>query len=132
MHPGFVIEITPPNAQIHLLVLFKAGKLAIITVDEPGAQGAVVTGVQGIGVSTPNAAAVAAATAGLAGDLHIAKGGILTKGLLSIILAAGLFSAMVLLAGKTTNVLGAAPIVHIRLAPMFTCTAIINSFVIKC
>jgi hypothetical protein len=66
---------------MHLLVLFKAGKLAIITVDEPGAQGAGVTGVQGIGVNTPRAAAVAAATAGFAGDLHIPKGMIFTNGL---------------------------------------------------
>jgi hypothetical protein len=108
---------------MHLLLLFKAGKFAIITVAEPGVQGAGITGVQGIGVNTPNAAAVAAATAGLAGDLHIAKGGMFTKGLLSIILAAGLFSAMVLLAGKTTNVLGATPIVHINPAPIFTCIA---------
>jgi hypothetical protein len=61
--------------------LFKAGNLAIITVAEPGVHGPGVTGVQGIGVKTPNAAAVAAATAGFAGDLHIPNGTILTKGL---------------------------------------------------
>ena len=81
MHPGLVIEIVPAKAHIHLLELFKAGKFAIITVGAPGAQGPGVTGVQGIGVKTPNAAAVAAATAGFAGDLHIPKGIIFTKGL---------------------------------------------------
>jgi len=61
--------------------------LAIITVGEPGAHGATVTGIQGIGVNTPNAAAVALATTGLAIDVHILKGKILTIGLLSSILA---------------------------------------------
>jgi hypothetical protein len=81
VHPGFEIDITPANEHIHLLELFNAGKLAIITVGEPGIHGAAVAGVQGIGVNTPKAAAVAAATAGLAGDLHIPNGIILTKGL---------------------------------------------------
>ena len=40
----------------------------------PGIQGAEVTGIQGIGVSTPSAAAVAAMTIGFVGELHIAKG----------------------------------------------------------
>jgi hypothetical protein len=74
---------------MHLLVLLRAGKFAIVTVAEPGAHGPAIIGVQGIGVRTPKAAAVAAATAGLAGERHIPKGGIFTKGLLSIIFAAG-------------------------------------------
>ncbi len=49
-----------------------------------------VTGVQGIGVSTPSAAAVAAATAGFAGDLHMTNGRMFTNGMLSIIFAAGM------------------------------------------
>jgi len=109
---------------MHLLLLFKAGKLAIITVAEPGAQGAGITGKQGIGVSTPNAAVVAAATVGLAGDLHIPKGGIFTIGILSIISAAGVYSAMTLFLRSTINELEVIPIVHIKLAPIFTCTAI--------
>jgi hypothetical protein len=36
---------------------------------------------QGIGVSTPNAAAVAAATAGLAGDIHIPNGMMFVMGM---------------------------------------------------
>jgi hypothetical protein len=52
----------------------------IMTVGEPGAHGAGVTGMQGMGVRTPMAAAVAAATVGLAMDVHIANGGILTTG----------------------------------------------------
>ena len=50
------------------------------TVGDPGAQGAAVTGTQGIGVKTPNAAAVAAATCGFAMEVHIPKGMILTIG----------------------------------------------------
>ncbi len=48
--------------QFRVHVLFKAGMLANITVELPGAQGVTVTGTQGMGVSTPSAAAVAAAT----------------------------------------------------------------------
>jgi hypothetical protein len=36
---------------------------------------------QGMGVSTPMAAAVAAATMGFAGDMHIAKGMMLAMGI---------------------------------------------------
>ena len=63
--------------------------LAIMTVGAPGAHGATVTGTHGIGVSTPKAAAVAAATIGFEGELHIPNGGMLTMGLLSIMFAAG-------------------------------------------
>ena len=47
-----------------LLVLLSSGLLHTITVGTPGAHGATVSGTQGMGVSTPKAAAVAAATVG--------------------------------------------------------------------
>lgn len=47
---------------MHLLELLSAGAVQTITVGEPGTQGAAVTGRHGIGVNTPIAAAVAAAT----------------------------------------------------------------------
>jgi hypothetical protein len=78
--PGFTIVITPPQVHIHLELLLRAGKLLMWTVGEPGTQGAGMTGKQGIGVSTPRAAAVALATVGLAKDVHMPKGGILTIG----------------------------------------------------
>lgn len=81
------------------------------TVGEPGTHGADVTGTQGIGVSAPKAAAVAAATVGLAIELHIPNGRILTSGLLSIILAIGM-ADMTRFIGRTINVLGAAPKLH--------------------
>lgn len=65
---------------MHLELLLSAGKFPINTVGEPGTQGAEVTGTQGIGVSVPNLAAVALATAGLANELHIANGAILIIG----------------------------------------------------
>ena len=59
---------------MHLQELDKAGWLPIKTVGEPGVQGATVIGIQGIGVSVPIAAAVAAITVGFAVDLHMPKG----------------------------------------------------------
>ena len=67
----------------------KAGMFPIKIVGEPGIHGAIVIGIQGIGVNTPKAAAVAAATIGLARDWHMPNGRTLTIGLLSIMLAAG-------------------------------------------
>jgi len=109
--------MTPPHMQLHLEVLFRAGIFASITVGEPGAQGAGVFGIHGIGVSTPMAAAVAAATVGLAMDIHIPNGGIFTIGLLSMILPAGGPPHMTLLVGKTFSDDGAIPKVHIIIAP---------------
>ena len=54
---------------------------AIIRVGAPGTHGATVIGTHGIGVNTPSAAAVAAATSGLAGLMHMPKGGMLTIGM---------------------------------------------------
>ena len=66
--PAFVKPITPPQLHMHLETLSSAGMLAMRTVGAPGTHGADVAGTQGMGVSTPSAAAVAAATVGLAGD----------------------------------------------------------------
>jgi hypothetical protein len=117
--------MTPPQAHINLQLLSNAGILPSITVGAPGIQGAGVTGMQGIGVSTPNAAAVAAATVGFANEVHIPNGKILTMGLLSIIFAAGMLLVRVRLAGKTVNTLGATPKLHIKVAPIQTWIAIL-------
>jgi hypothetical protein len=50
----------------------------------------VVTGIHGIGVNAPMAAAVADATVGLDIDLHIPKGNILVIGIKSVMLAINL------------------------------------------
>ena len=75
------MEIVPPYEHWQTDVLFKAGILAIMTVEHPGVQGADVMGVQGVGVKTPLAAAVADAVAGFAILVHITNPGIFTKGL---------------------------------------------------
>lgn len=113
------MEITPPHWHMHVEVLSRAGMPPIITVGEPGVHGAVVTGMQGIGVRTPRAAAVAEATMGLAMDIHMPKGGMFTMGEKSIIVAAGAL-AIVLLMGSTLRVEGAMPKGHIIMAPVVT------------
>jgi hypothetical protein len=75
---------------------------------------------QGIGVSTPIAAAVAAATVGLEGDWHIPKGMMLVIGMWSMILASGIWLVNTLLVGRTTSELGAIPNEHCIIAPMQT------------
>lgn len=57
-----------------------AGLLPIITVAEPGTHGAGIAGMHGIGVSTPSAAAVAAATVGFDRLVHTPNGLMLSIG----------------------------------------------------
>lgn len=71
----------PPHKHVKIEESLSAGKFLTKTVGDPGTQGAMVLGTQGIGVKTPNAAAVADATTGLAKDIHVPKGKIFTKGL---------------------------------------------------
>ena len=118
--PAVVKAIAPPHMHKHLDVLLSAGMLAINTVGAPGTQGATVTGMQGIGTNTPKAAAVAAATMGFDGELHTPNGRMLTKGIWSMMLAAGGPSASTLLSGKTTSAEGATPNVQVISAPMET------------
>ena len=59
--------------QLNVELLFSAGMPPINTVDAPGDQGEAVAGMQGWGVNVPEAAAVAAATIGLAGLWHRPK-----------------------------------------------------------
>src|ERR1700735_4045151 len=107
-----------------LQLLSSAAMPPMVTVGAPGAQGAAVAGMQGIGVSTPSAAAVAAATVGFAGLLQVPKGMMFINGALSMIVAAGTPPAMVWFVGSTTMLLGAAPKLHWSMAPITTCTAI--------
>jgi hypothetical protein len=78
--PGTEMVMTPPQLHIQVEVLFKAFMLPIISMGDPGDHCWVVTGMHGIGVSTPNAAAVAAATMGLARQLHMPNGMMFTMG----------------------------------------------------
>ena len=83
----------------------------IRTVGEPGLHGAGNTGIHGIGVRTPKAAEVAAATVGLRSEEHIPNGVILTMGLLSIIVATGRIFT-VLFSGRILRIAGATPKAH--------------------
>ena len=117
--PGKPIVMTPPHVHMQVHVLFSAGIPPIMQLAEPGVQGVVVTGTQGIGVNTPRAAAVAEATAGLAIDMHMPKGGMFVIGTKSMMFAAGVV-ALTLLTGKTLRADGAIPNEHIITAPAVT------------
>ena len=71
----------PSQAHMHFEVLLSAGLLLISIFGEPGVQGAGVTGIQGMGVSTPRAAVVAVATAGFARDAQRPKGAMFAMGI---------------------------------------------------
>jgi len=122
--PACDMEITPAQLHMHFDTLSSVGMPPSSTVGPPGIQGDVVTGMQGIGVSTPNAAAVAAATIGLASELHIPNGMMFIIGTKSMMFAAGGPSPSTLFLGSTTSVDGAAPKLHWSIAPMETCWGI--------
>ena len=111
---------------MHLHVLFNAGFPPTKTVGDPGAQGADITGVHGIGVKTPIAADVAADTCGFAMDVHIPKGIMFVIGTLSMIHAAGILLHITLAFGRTLSTDGAIPKLHISCAPEVTMIATIN------
>ncbi|KVQ17130.1 hypothetical protein WK00_29155 [Burkholderia ubonensis] len=77
---GLTIVTTPPQVQLHVEMLSSDGWLPSSTFCAPGAHGVNVAGTHGIGESTPIAAAVADATVGLASELHMPNGRMLTIG----------------------------------------------------
>ena len=87
-----------------------------MTVGQPGTH-ATVDGTHGPGVSTPSAAAVSAAVLGFARLMQTPKGKMFMNGLASMMLAIGLFSAIVRLIGGTTMLEGAAPWVQLKVSP---------------
>lgn len=87
--PGDTTEITPAQRQASFEVLFRLGWNDNMSVGAPGAQGAGVLGMHGIGVKTPSAAEVAAATVGLARLMHMPNGITFIMGTWSMMLAAG-------------------------------------------
>lgn len=101
--------------------------LACSVVDDPGVQGAEVAGMHGIGVSTPRAAAVAAATVGLDALEHIPNVATLVIGAKSMIVAAGIPPAMTVGALLATSAHGAAPNEQLIIAPDTTWFGIVCS-----
>src|SRR5690606_18067592 len=104
--------IDPPHAHVHREVRTAAGMPPTSVVVAAGDHGATIVGRHGMGVSTPSAVAVAAATCGLAREVHIANGGMLLTGAMSVMRATGRFSTMTVL-GVGMIAEGAVPNVHI-------------------
>jgi hypothetical protein len=98
-----------------------AGLPPISVVVAPGAQGAAVAGMQGIGVKAPSAAAVAAATCGLAGLEHMPNAGTFAIGAKSMMVAAGGPLAIAGPPVSAVSAAGAAPKLHVIIAPLTTC-----------
>src|SRR5271156_1177557 len=113
--------MTPPQIHISCETLSSEGKFPSKTVGAPAIHGAGVAGMHGIGVNTPRAAVVAAATVGLASDVHIPKGMMLVIGIWSMMFASGTMLVITLLVGNTTRELGAMPKLHCIIAPIQTC-----------
>jgi hypothetical protein len=109
--PGNATFISPPQLHITIESLSNIGLLFNNTVGFIGNHGAAITGIHGIGVNTPRAAAVAAATVGLAKLIHMPNGIIFKKGTLSQIVPAGILQKNELI-GNTTKGDGATPNMH--------------------
>jgi hypothetical protein len=110
------MEILPPQVHIHLALLMSAGIFMTFTCP-PGLHGAVITGMHGIGVRTPIAAAVAEATCGLAIDWNMPKGMIFTIGAKSMMLAMSMLPHLGRSGTITFSVEGAIPKLHWSIAP---------------
>ena len=111
--------ITPAQAQFRVDVLFRAGVPATSTVGAPGFQGPTGTGMHGMGVKTPKAAAVADATIGLAMLMQEPNGGMFIMGTKSMMLPAGMLPVITIL-GVATKLDGAIPMAHFIMAPVQT------------
>ena len=122
--PAELKLITPPHWHMSLQELLSAGLPAMVTVGEPGAHGAVVTGTHGMGVSTPCAAAVALMTWGFAVEEHMPKGRIFLLGMLSMIVAAGNPPTVTLLSGVIVSAEGDTPNEHCIIPDITACCPI--------
>ncbi len=109
--------ICPPQMHMHLEDFVINGAPPTSTRDEE-IQGAGVTGMHGMGVSTPKAAAVADATTGFAIDRHKPKGVILISGLLSMMLPTGGPWPNTRLIGSTFSGAGVSPMLQRNKLPL--------------
>src|SRR5690349_2886173 len=99
----------PPQLHMSWQLTSTAGMARLIVGGVPGIQGEVAMGTQGIGVSTPRAAAVAAATVGLAIEVQAPNGGTLATGAKAEMLAEGTAGVTIEPVGRTTRLAGATP-----------------------
>lgn len=116
--PGDTTEIIPAKAHGHFDVATTHVTPACLAVTDPGAQGPLGTGVHGCGVSTPDAAEVAEATAGLARLMHNPNGAMLAGDATSVTVATAAVAATP--RGATVRVEGSVPMEHCRTAPVVT------------
>ena len=112
--------IWPVHMQLHVESDVNKLLSPIAMACDPGDHGDVTTGRHGCGVSTPCAAAVAAATCGFTCVLHIPNGAMFTMGMKSITVAIGAVPLLVWLVGSTVSELGDSPSLHWRFAPFAT------------
>lgn len=109
-----------PLEHMQVAPVHRHGVPPISTLGLIGVHVPAITGMQGCGVNTPNAAAVAAATIGLARELHIANDVILTIGITSRIVPAGFDVPSTVGAEVALNVPGALPNGQESCAPVTT------------
>jgi len=118
--PGTTTWTTPPYAHTHIAPWASTGRPPTTVRGAAGVHVPVVAGMHGIGVSTPSAAAVAAATWGLASDVHIAKVATFTRGAASVTVATGRPSTSTRGVGSATSVAGAVPNEQLTVADVVT------------
>lgn len=118
--PGELTVTTPPHEHEHCDESSSAGTPPTVTSDDPGVHG-LSTGMHGCGVSVPDAALVAAATCGLASEVHIANGGTLLGATSVTTPAAAVADTSTPEAAKVD---GAVPNEHCSVAPVHTCVGI--------
>lgn len=118
--PGTRTWTTPPYAHMHIAPCASTGWPPTIVRGALGVHVPVVAGTQGMGVSTPSAAAVAAATCGFASDVHIANVGTFTRGAASAMVATGRPSTRTRGVGSATSVAGAVPNEQVTVADVVT------------
>jgi hypothetical protein len=115
-----VIVTAPPHMHMHWDDAVSAGTPPIVTFAEPGIHGAVIIGMHGCGVSAPMAAAVAAATCGFDGVVHIPNVAMFVIWWSLIVAAGSGPPPAVTIAGTTTRAHGATPNEHMSCAPLTT------------
>lgn len=114
----------PPYAHIHFASDVSTCAPPISTFDGE-IHVPVMLGTQGIGVSTPSAAAVAEATVGFASEVQFPNGAILTIGAVSVMVATGIPPARPFCCEVTAaSEPGAKPKVHWSDAPAVTSIAV--------
>src|SRR5579859_6574700 len=115
--------MVPAHAHWQVASSSKAGTPETST-GSGGSHGSAVAGTQGAGVNTPEAAEVAAITAGLVGELHMPNVLIFVSGTKSVITASSTGGAGVAATcggpGTTVRTDGAAPMSHAICAPLAT------------